>query len=542
MIDGCSHAGHGTVRPTVSRRTFLGCAASLGAATTTASAEDAKLPLLTLEEHFATAELERLNRVQDERFLSGGGRRPELLDVGAGRIADMDQAGIGMQVLSAVTPGAQNLPGAEGVAYARKLNAWVANEVIPGYPDRFRVFATLPLSQPGAAADELDRSVREHGFVGCMSYGAVDGKYLDHVDFEPVTGRAEALGVPIYIHPNWASPQAADVFYDGLGDEVLSRILGGPGYGWHQEVALQCLRMIAGDVLDRHPNLQAVVGHMGEGLPFADYIEDLTGPSLAYNPPSLSDSPTQQHVLAATANFPFVATENCTPWWLAGSAPCSTLLTSSTGRERGSDARMGDEDVAEALPGPGRLEGRVVEALRGESADDPRVGRDGAAGPRPVVGWLALLAATAGAPQAGSGEQLGDGGAVPVGVALEFQVLTAVRSGEVRGALWGAVGGVSLPANDAVPQAAGRTRCASAALCSRGGPLGGRAVPPTLQSAVTWICVGRPLTKCQKSQRPTQLHRRDRQRKEHLFPERRFATNYLVYHACPVACVSLASY
>ena len=268
MIDGCSRAGHGTVRPTWSRRTFLGCAAGLGAATTKASAQDGKLLLITLEEHFATPELQRLNRVQDERLLSGGGRRPELLDVGAGRIADMDQAGIGMQVLSAVTPGAQNLPGAEGVEHARKLNAWVANEVIPRYPDRFHAFATLPLSQPGAAADELERSVREHGFVGCMSYGAIDGKYLDHADFEPVLGRAEALGVPIYIHPNWASPQATDVFYDGLGDEVLSRILGDPGYGWHQEVALQCLRMIAGGVFDRHPDLQIVVGHMGEGLPF----------------------------------------------------------------------------------------------------------------------------------------------------------------------------------------------------------------------------------------------------------------------------------
>ena len=106
------------------------------------------------------------------------------------RIADMDQAGIGMQVLSAVTPGAQNLAGADGVAYARKLNSWVANEVIPVYPDRFRAFATLPLSEPEAAADELERSVREHGFVGCMSYGAIDGKYLDHVDFEPVLGGA----------------------------------------------------------------------------------------------------------------------------------------------------------------------------------------------------------------------------------------------------------------------------------------------------------------------------------------------------------------
>ena len=37
--------------------------------------------------------------------------------------------------------------------------------------------------------------------------------------------------------------------------------------GWHQEVALQCLRVIASGVFDRFPMLQIIVGHMGEGLP-----------------------------------------------------------------------------------------------------------------------------------------------------------------------------------------------------------------------------------------------------------------------------------
>lgn len=82
--------------------------------------------------------------------------------------------------------------------------------------------------------------------------------------------------------------------------------------------------------------------------------------------------------LLAAISLPFVATENCTPWGLAGSCLRSTLLTSSAAWSGGSDARMGDEDVAEARPGPGRLEGGVVETLRGEPPDDPRVDRDGA--------------------------------------------------------------------------------------------------------------------------------------------------------------------
>ncbi|MCY4430284.1 MAG: amidohydrolase family protein [Rhodospirillales bacterium] len=255
-----------------SRRGFLGGVAALGAAAAlpggvapaSAADVDADLFLLGLEEHFATPELMRLNGI---RFPKGVPRF-DITDVGAGRIAEMDAAGIGMQGLSALTPGAQNLPGPDGIAYARRLNTWVAREVILTHPDRFRAFATLPLSEPQAAADELEYAVRELGFVGCMTYGAIHGRFLDHADFAPVLARAEALGVPIYIHPNWASPEVMEIYYDGLGDEWVSRVLSGAGYGWHQEVALQCLRMVSSGVFDRYPRLQVIVGHMGEGLPF----------------------------------------------------------------------------------------------------------------------------------------------------------------------------------------------------------------------------------------------------------------------------------
>ena len=289
MTDGrpCRRNG-----PALSRRGFLGGAAAAAAlpASMAASAarRDADLFLLGLEEHFATPELMRLNGI---RFPKGTPRF-DINDVGAGRIAEMDAAGIGLQVLSALTPGAQNLPGAHGVAYARRLNDWVANEVIPAWPERFRAFATLPLSEPGAAADELEYAVRELGFVGCMTYGAIHGKFLDHADFAPVLARAEALGVPIYIHPNWASREVMEIYYNGLGNEWVSRVLSGAGYGWHQEVALQCLRMVASGVFDRFPKLQIVVGHMGEGLPFFYWR---FGDDLARITADTLDKPVQQY-------------------------------------------------------------------------------------------------------------------------------------------------------------------------------------------------------------------------------------------------------
>lgn len=225
---------------------------------------DQDMPLIGLEEHFATPELMQLNNIK----FPPGVPAFDIMDVGAGRIAHMDEAGLDVMVLSALTPGAQLLPGQQGIDFAIKLNDQIKRDYVDAYPNRFRGFATLPLTSPEAAAAELERSVRDLGFVGTMTYGAVDGAFLDHPDFEPVLTMAEALNVPIYIHPGWASKEALELYYDDLGDPVVSKVLSGAGYGWHQEVALQCLRMIVSGVFDRHPNLQIIIGHMGEALPF----------------------------------------------------------------------------------------------------------------------------------------------------------------------------------------------------------------------------------------------------------------------------------
>ena len=275
MTDKQTSRSNRTAGGGLSRRGFLARAAAMGAtasvglaplagASAAARAGNDDLFPIGIEEHYATPELLERNgiRIPRAKLIDA------LTDVGAGRIAAMDEAGIGMQVLSAMTPGAQELPGAEGVEFARRLNRWIAREAVPRHPDRFRAFAALPMSEPEAAADELERAVRDDGLVGCMTYGAIGGRFLDHAAFEPVLARAEALGVPVYIHPASPSPEIRRLYYDGLGDNWVSRILAGPGYGWHQEVALQCLRMIVTGVFDRFPDLQIVVGHMGEGLPF----------------------------------------------------------------------------------------------------------------------------------------------------------------------------------------------------------------------------------------------------------------------------------
>ena len=82
-------------------------------------------------------------------------KRDELADLGDARLAGMDASGITVQVLSVAGPGADLVPGQEGIELARAYNDALA-EACARHPDRYRGFAHLPLLSPEAAADELD--------------------------------------------------------------------------------------------------------------------------------------------------------------------------------------------------------------------------------------------------------------------------------------------------------------------------------------------------------------------------------------------------
>lgn len=224
---------------------------------------DKDLFFIGIEEHCSTPEMQKINHMEFVNQFT----KADLNNVEAGRIKDMDDAGLNMQILSCLTPGAQNLLGKEAVKYAQKWNNWLA-DVVAKQPKRYKAFATVPLTNPEEGAKELERSVKELGLLGSMTYGSIDGKYLDNKFFDPFLAKSEELGVPIYIHPAYATKQAMEVFYNDLGNDLVSKILSGSGYGWHQEVALQSLRMIASGVFDRFPKLQIIIGHMGEALPF----------------------------------------------------------------------------------------------------------------------------------------------------------------------------------------------------------------------------------------------------------------------------------
>lgn len=229
---------------------------------------------IAIEEHWSQPDL--IARIGRDAIVARGWPAPDAMppgaslgaalgDVGEGRIDEMDAAGLDVSVLSVGGPGADLLPPEAGVALARDTNDRLAS-LVRKRSDRFAGFAHLPMTAPEAAAEELERCVRALGFVGAMVNGLTAGRFLDDRRFEPILARAEALAVPLYLHPGIAPAAVREAYFEGLPGQT-GFLLAGPGFGWHAETAIHVLRLVLSGALDRHPRLKLIVGHMGETLP-----------------------------------------------------------------------------------------------------------------------------------------------------------------------------------------------------------------------------------------------------------------------------------
>ncbi len=245
------------------------------------------MKIIAFEEHYVLPAIAEANPNSPRRLFddmrggrfedsdADGGWPTGILDIGDGRIAAMDAAGIDVQILSNV-PGAEAVEVPLAVELAKQANDAVAAAVTQ-YPNRFLGFATLPMGDPQAAAGELERTVRDHGFVGALINGHVNGRYLDDKFFWPVFESAETLGVPIYLHPTVPPQPVIDAYYKGFAPGV-SAMLSIAGAGWHIDTGIHCLRLILGGVFDRFPRLQIIVGHHFEALSWMAWRADYAFP------------------------------------------------------------------------------------------------------------------------------------------------------------------------------------------------------------------------------------------------------------------------
>jgi 2,3-dihydroxybenzoate decarboxylase len=139
----------------------------------------------------------------------------------------------------------------------------LAYAAVKAHPDRFAAFAALATADPVAAADELERCVVELGFKGAMIHGHAQGSFLDEKKYWVIFERAEKLDVPLYLHPTLPHPDAVKAYFQGY--EELARA----GWGFAVDTSCHFLRIVFAGVFDAYPRLKIILGHLGEGLPFA---------------------------------------------------------------------------------------------------------------------------------------------------------------------------------------------------------------------------------------------------------------------------------
>lgn len=223
-------------------------------------------PTITLEEHFLSESVVKFYKSRSyrdpyEESILIRHCRDELLEVGERRIRSMDENGVTLQIIS-------HAPNSKAIDVETCTN--VNNElaqIVSGNVERFAGFATLPMIDPLAAAQELDRCVRDLRFRGALIDNNCNGQFYDGQSYWPVFEMAEKLDVPIYLHPTY-NEQTKPLLHDGNYCEAVAQTLGMYAWGWHSENALHILRLFAAGLFDKYPRLKIIIGHMGEMLPF----------------------------------------------------------------------------------------------------------------------------------------------------------------------------------------------------------------------------------------------------------------------------------
>lgn len=175
------------------------------------------------------------------------------------RLADMGASGVDMHLLSLVSPGVQIFDADLGTSLAAKTNDRLA-ELVRLHPDRFAGLAAVAPQNPTGAAREVERAIRTLGLNGIIINSHTHGEFLDDPKFTPLLEAAQYHKAPIYLHPSFPPDSMIKPFEDyGLHGAI---------WGFAAEAGLHAVRMVLGGVFDRFPDLQVVLGHMGEGLPY----------------------------------------------------------------------------------------------------------------------------------------------------------------------------------------------------------------------------------------------------------------------------------
>ncbi len=239
------------------------------------------MKVITVEEHYLSDRVNgRIRRAASEKSpgllptlegMEEGSRFPGLTGFDL-RLSHMDRTGIHMQILSYSGGIPATMEPEFAVPFCREVNDEMRRKT-EEHPGRFRAMAHLPLGDPQAAAKELERCVKELGFVGATVSGHYHGLPYDDAHYLPIFEKAVELDVPVYLHPGMTDPAVAARYYRGNWSDLAASMFATHGIGWHYDVGVQIVRMIMSGLFDRLPELKIVTGHWGEVVAY--YTERL---------------------------------------------------------------------------------------------------------------------------------------------------------------------------------------------------------------------------------------------------------------------------
>ena len=177
----------------------------------------------------------------------------------AQRIKDMDLEGIDTAVNFGTTvflslPFLENRDLACAIAHA--YNTWL-DSYCKTNPERLKGVALVAMQEPKEAVKELERCVKELGFVAVGTSAHSAGRNLDHPDFYPFYAKAQELGVPVCVHVGSGRPAAAADRFDN------AFFVHATTHTFEQMIGVMCI--VGGGILELYPKLKVAFLEAGAG-------------------------------------------------------------------------------------------------------------------------------------------------------------------------------------------------------------------------------------------------------------------------------------
>ena len=194
---------------------------------------------------------------------------PILSDMDA-RLRMMDAIEGYAQVLSLAAPPLEALAGPDLSPELGQVANDSMAEIVERHKDRFHGFvASLPLNNPEAAGEEIDRAIRDLKAVGVQFFTNVQGKPLDLPEFKPLFEKMALYDLPIWLHPARTSRVADYKMEDKSKYEIWWAL------GWPYETSVAMVRIVFAGYFDLWPELKIITHHLGAMIP---YNEGRIGP------------------------------------------------------------------------------------------------------------------------------------------------------------------------------------------------------------------------------------------------------------------------